>query len=186
MKTWLKIAEWSWRIVLFATFASLAGVSAFLLWRVSSSESPDGTTVASLAVITIVSLLLAIWGRDLVRRVRKIGTAGVEFHVWEEIELIPDLHDAPTPPDAPLAGSKKISPQQAWYYERLSNLWFHLHHLGVDATELSGLDLQRYRDMVFGLGRQRCSSVTLTSGRHYKFSARSRTLRTWAWMSPTT
>ena len=146
----LKILERLWHIVLFTIFASLAGVNAFLLWRIASRESPDGTTVASLAVITIVSLLLAFWGRDLVRRVRKIGSAGVEFHVWEDIEQIPELRDAPTPPNAALGGDATISPQQAWPYELLSNLWY---HLGVDATELSGLDLQRYRDMVLWLGK---------------------------------
>ena len=119
--------------------------------------------MASLAVITIVSLLLAIWGRDLIRRVRKIGSAGVEFHVWEEIARIPELSDAPIPPAFVLIGytlpdcddrpQKSLSPQQEWHYELASNLWFHLHHLGVDATELSGLELRRYRDMVLWLGK---------------------------------
>lgn len=153
-KNWtLKILERLWRIVLFAAFTSLAGATAFLLWQVANGRNPDGTTVASLAVTTIVSLILAIWGRDLVRRVRKIGSAGVEFHVWEEIEQIPELRDAPKPPDALLGDDVAISPQQEWQYERLSSLWLHLYRLGVDATELSGLDLRRYRDMVLWLGK---------------------------------
>lgn len=154
------------RILSFGLFMAVAGVTSYFAWKHLSQDNPDSKVVIGLLTATLVALLFALSGRDLVRRLQKVGTAGIEFGLWQEIARIADtnyldedrLHLSSTT----LEGGE-LSHKQRWLYERAMSHYLHLKHSGVDIHELEGADLRSYRRLILWLGKR-----TLHTGRFQK------------------
>lgn len=146
--------------------AFACGIGA-LIWRIVEFREPERSVwdadsilaLAGLAALALIAVLFAFWGRVLMTRLRKVGREGVEFQVWSDIARIPDMKDAPIPPDYLLGEERqKLTPMQSWFYELGGSLLFHLRHLGVSAHDLSGKELQNYRELVLWVGQTALSS----------------------------
>ncbi len=143
------------RILSFCLFMIVAGITSYFSWKHLHQGDPDSKVAIALLTATFVALLFAVWGRDLVRRLQKVGTAGIEFGVWQEIARIPELAEPPRPhfdTETDPWGRRKLSSKQRWFYESGSNLLSHLSHLGVRGDELEGGELRRYRRIVLWVG----------------------------------
>ena len=132
-----------------------AGITSYFAWKHLSQDDPDSKVVIGLLTSTLVALLFALSGTELIRNVRKIGPSGIEFSVWQEIARIPELAEPPRPHfdmESNPWGNRELSSKQLWFYERGSQLLSHLSRLGVSADELEGGELRRYRRIVLWVG----------------------------------
>ena len=103
--------------------------------------------------------MFALGGPDLIRRVTKVGSGGIELGVWQDIARIPDLATPPPPiPPTPEADCdwtwdpKPLTPEQDWLYQVGTTLVLHLDREGVTADKLTGEDLRRFRRIVHWVG----------------------------------
>ncbi|MCH8745614.1 MAG: hypothetical protein IIB31_08205, partial [Chloroflexi bacterium] len=126
------------RIFSFGLFMALAGLTSYFAWKHLRQDDADSTLAIALISSAFVALLFALWGRDLIRSVRKVGTAGIEFEIWQEIARIPDTNylekdyiDIPID----LYKEEELSGEQLWKYERAMGHYLHLEHRGVDVLE---------------------------------------------------
>ena len=191
---WKLVNYWSspGRVLSLLTFMSFAGLASYLAWRIIDSAAPgttttdgpmtviveattiDRATVIALVAAAVVALVIAVGGPDLIRRVTKVGSGGIELGVWQDVARIPDV---PTPalPKPPYFGDsyfnsdcdwpdpEPLSTEEEWLYQRGTTLVLHFDREGVTADDLTGRDLRRYTRIVHWVG-----SIALSQREIYK------------------
>ena len=102
--------------------------------------------------------MFALGGPDLVRRVTKVGSGGIELGVWQDVARIPELLAPPTPllpwghgsdTQSLRAEVEPLSKSEQWLYDFATSLALRLRHEGVTTDDLNGDDLRRYRKIIF-------------------------------------
>ena len=153
--TWLR-APWEWlrRLLIFFVFTGIAAANGFLVWRLFEQGELKNTATPILMVLAIVSALLAVWGRDILLRIKSIGTAGLELYAWEEKTAavgIPVL----SLPALVRQGVERVglSDKEKWSYELGTSVLRHFRHNGIGASELEGRELAQFRRLVLWVGR---------------------------------
>ena len=176
---WKVLNYWSspGRVLSLLTFMSFAGLAGYLTWRIIDRASPGTTTtfgpftttveattsdsaiIIALVAATVVALVIALGGSDLIRRVTKVGSGGIELGVWKEAARIPEFlaPPAPRPPDywggdCQELKRLELSKPNRWFYDIGTSLVLHMRHEGVNPDELTGADLRRYRRIIYWVG----------------------------------
>lgn len=186
---WKVVNYWSspGRVLSLLTFMSFAGLGSYLTWRIIDSAAPkttttfgpltstveattsDSATIIALVAATAVALVIAVGGPDLIRRISKVGSGGVELGVWQDVARIPDMATPPSP-IPPLLGTdcgwpdpEPLSAEEDWLYQVGTTLVLHLDREGVTADGLTGDDLRRFTRIVYWVG-----STALNQNDRYK------------------
>lgn len=125
-------------------FAVLALILTFFLSRLSAKKDPDGTAIAALAAFLVASVILAVAGRDILRRLKKISTEGIELQDAAETHSV-SLEDARHDLGADIHDQgKKVSSRERWLFEKYSTAL-----LGTSPKDLEDQEADDYRRTAF-------------------------------------
>jgi len=125
--------------------------------RVLLQDKPASAVIITLLIIAGLAAFLAIGGFEIIRRIHRIGPAGVEIETWQDIDRILSI----SPPAAPQPSFNKttgpwlrvkLDYKQKWFYERGTSTIFHLQHRGVEPDVLPRRELEKFRKLVLWVG----------------------------------
>jgi tetratricopeptide (TPR) repeat protein len=130
-----------------------------------AQTKPQGTAALGLLVWAGLCIVLATGGINIIRRIQRIGPGGIEIKTWENIDRLLSVPFPSWPrawwerpnqeeifdPEGPLAVIP-LNAEQSWFYERGTNLIFHLQHSDLDYETLSKQELGKYRELVLWIG----------------------------------